>query len=406
MRLVLLLAGLGLASAAQAGPLTFEAAQRLAHQSPALAAAEADLDAAKAQGQAAGRLPDPRLRLGLDNFPISGPPAGTFTGDGMTMVSVGVMQERPSRAKRSAAQQAARAQVTTADLRRVGEARAVRLATALAWLDLHYADRRLAALAEVERALAPLRDTAPASFATGDVRPAQTLEARQKLAQIADRRSELQAGRARAAAELTRWTGETEPQAVGQEPAFPIDAEALRSGLPDHPALLALDAARETARAGLAAARAEAHPDTSWDVAYQRRDGVYGDMVSVGVTFGLPLFGKARREPLVVAQDALVRGAESQRAAGARELSAALEIDLADHRMHHQQLVRAREDLAPLAQQRADLETASYGAGRADLAEVLSALVDLAEVKLSILDRQALVARDGAKINLTYGAAR
>jgi len=61
--------------------------------------------------------------------------------------------------------------------------------------------------------------------------------------------------------------------------------------------------------------------------------------------------------------------------------------------------------LAPLAQQRADLETASYAAGRAGLTDVLAALLDLAETKLSILDRQALVARDSVKINLTYGTA-
>ena len=166
-----------------------------------------------------------------------------------------------------------------------------------------------------------------------------------------------------------------------------------------------MDAARQTAGAQLAQARAQAHPDTSWDFAYQKRDGAYGDMVSVGVTFGLPLFGQARREPLIAAQSARVRGAESQKAAGERQLLAALETDLADHQMHHEQLARAQETLAPLAQQRADLETASYAAGRASLSDVLGVLLDLAETKLSILDRQAFVARDSAKINLTYGTA-
>jgi hypothetical protein len=39
------------------------------------------------------------------------------------------------------------------------------------------------------------------------------------------------------------------------------------------------------------------------------------------------------------------------------------------------------------------------------LSDVLGVLLDLAETKLSILDRQAFVARDSAKINLTYGTA-
>ena len=406
MRFILLLAGsLSLASAAQAGPLTFEAAQRLALQSPALDGTAADLEAAKVQGRAAGKLPDPRIRLGLDNAPISGPPAGTFGGDSMTMVSVGLMQDRPSAAKREAARRAASAEVSTAGARQALVARETRLAVALAWIDLYYTDQKLAALAAVEKAITPLRDTAPAALTAGDARPGQTLEAQQKLALLADRRSELLADRASAAAELTRWTGEPGPQPIGPAPDFPIDPETLRAGLPNHPSLMALDAARQMAGAQLAQARAEAHPDTSWDIAYQKRDGAYGDMVSLGVTFGLPLFGQSRREPLIAAQSARVRGAESQKAAGARQLLAALESDLADHQMHHEQLARAQETLAPLAQQRADLETASYGAGRASLTDVLGALLDLAETKLSILDRQALVTRDSAKINLTYGTA-
>jgi outer membrane protein TolC len=177
MRLILLLAGLGLANAAQAGPLTFNAAREMALQSPVLAATAADLEAAKSQGKAAGRLPDPKLRVGLDNFPISGPPTGTFGGDSMTMVSVGLMQDRPSAAKREAARQAARAEVTTAGARQAVTARETQLAAALAWIDLFYTDQKLAALAAVERAITPLRDTAPAAVTTGAARPGQALEA-------------------------------------------------------------------------------------------------------------------------------------------------------------------------------------------------------------------------------------
>jgi len=234
MRLIFLLAScLGLASAAQAGPLTFDAAQRLALQSPALDGTAADLEAAKAQGRAAGKLPDPRLRLGLDNAPISGPPAGTFGGDSMTMVSVGLMQDRPSAAKREAARRAASAEVSTAGARQALVARETRLAVALAWIDLYYTDQKLAALAAVEKAITPLRDTAPAALTAGDARPGQTLEAQQKLALLADR--------ARAAAELTRWTGEPGPQPIGPAPDFPIDPETLRAGLPDHPSLKCSD---------------------------------------------------------------------------------------------------------------------------------------------------------------------
>jgi cobalt-zinc-cadmium efflux system outer membrane protein len=59
-----------------------------------------------------------------------------------------------------------------------------------------------------------------------------------------------------------------------------------------------------------------------------------------------------------------------------------------------------------LAQKRADLETASYGAGRAGLSEVLQAFTTLANTQLTVLDREAMVAADAANLVLTYGSDR
>jgi cobalt-zinc-cadmium efflux system outer membrane protein len=59
-----------LAGAAQAAPMTFDAALRRAeHGAPSLAAKALDVAAARSSAVAAGRLPDPKLRLGLENFP-------------------------------------------------------------------------------------------------------------------------------------------------------------------------------------------------------------------------------------------------------------------------------------------------------------------------------------------------
>ena len=80
-----------------------------------------------------------------------------------------------------------------------------------------------------------------------------------------------------------------------------------------------------------------------------------------------------------------------------------MESDLADHRMHHEQWARARDVLLPAAIDRSSLETASYGAGRAGLAEVIEAFTGLADARLEALDREALVVRETVRIALTYG---
>jgi cobalt-zinc-cadmium efflux system outer membrane protein len=74
--------------------------------------------------------------------------------------------------------------------------------------------------------------------------------------------------------------------------------------------------------------------------------------------------------------------------------------------MHHEQWVRARDTLLPLARQEAELETASYAAGRAGLLDVIEAEASLARTELDTLDREAALVRDEARLALTYGDDR
>ena len=393
-----------LAGAAQAAPLTYDAALALADQSaPTLQARSADVEAARSQAVAAGRLPDPKLRLGLDNFPISGPPAWRFGPDSMTMATVGVMQDVPNGAKRRAARDRAAADIGSAEAASRVEMRTVRLSTALAWIDLYYAEHRLAALDEIDRALAPLRETAPSQLASGAVRPAQALEADQLTAALGDRRADLLAAEGKARAELARWTGDPQADVVGEPPTYDIDPVKLRAGLEDVPSLRAYDAMGRQADADVAVAKADKRPDWSWDLAYQHRDPMWGEMVSVGATVSLPLFASTRQDPVIAARTQTANRVRIEREGARRTLVAALDADLADHAMHHDRLMRAQTTLLPLAKRRADLETSSYAAGTASLPDVLGAFLALAEARIDALAREGDVARDAARIVLTYG---
>ena len=158
------------------------------------------------------------------------------------------------------------------------------------------------------------------------------------------------------------------------------------------------------ADADVALAKAGKRPDWSWDVTYQRRDPMYGDMISVGAAISLPLFGRTRQDPVIAARASSATRVRYEREAARRGLAASLEADLADHTMHHDRMMRARQTLEPLAARRADLETASYAAGAAGLSDVLGAFLALAETKIDLLDREADVQRDAVRIVLTYGS--
>lgn len=392
-------------SAAPAQTLTYDQALRGAvANAPGATAGRAGVTAAQSDARAAGSLPDPRLSVGIENYPVSGPPAFSLSRDDMTMGRVGFEQNIPNLAKRHAAQAQARATIATAEAAQVTKVREIRLGAGQAWIDLAYAERRLAALDAVLHSLRALPSAARAAVAGGTVRPAQPLSMDQAIAGLEDRRDELLAGVARARAMLTRWTGVQTPKVAGDVPTIDVVPVRLRTALERHPNILSADAGIGRAQADVDVARAEKRPDWGVEVAYQRRDPRYGDMVSAGVSMSLPLFARSRQNPRIAARQAAETEAEAAREETRRTLAADLEAGLADHQMHHSQWHRARDVLLPLARERAQLETASYSAGRASLADVIEAKTALADAELTALDREAEVAADAIRLTITFGS--
>lgn len=393
--------------AALAEPLAFDAAlRRSANETPSLQASALGVDAARSAAIASGQLPDPTLSVGIDNFPVSGPPAFSFTRESMTMARIGLEQAFPNPAKRRAQRERAQADIGVAEAGRSVEAQNVRLETGLAWVDLYYARRRLAQLQVLDQSLGDLQATVSARLASGSARPSAALEPDQLRAAVGDRRSELAADVAKAQARLARFTGDPQADVSGDPPILEVDRTQLVAGLASLPSLQALDAGVSAADAEIELARAGKRPDWRVSTSYGRRDPAYGDMVSVGVSIDLPLFAKRRQDPMIAARASEAERARLLRTAGEREFTAALDGDLADHAMHHQRLMNARQTLVPLAKRRAELDMASYAAGKLDLGSALLSTLALAEAEVDALAREAEVARDAIRINFTYGEMR
>ena len=392
-------------ASASAEPLTFaEALARAAAGAPSVKAAGLQVDAFRSSARAAGELPDPKVSVGVSDFPISGPLAGRPDRDNFSMVTLGYSQDVPNRAKRRARVAQAQAAISVGEAQRLVELRAVRVATALAWVDLYYAERKLAALQALRVELGVDANTAPAQLASGAARPAATLEPQQALAALDDRQATLRAALLKARAELERWIGpaaDVEP--AGPAPAPEFNDVALRADLDALPQLAVKAAAVRQAEADRGAAKAETRSDWGYSVEYARRDPRFGDYVSAKLNFSLPLFTCNRQDPVIAARGSDVGRALAEQEATRRELRAGLDGDLAEHAMHHALLARSREVLVPLARRKAELETASYQARTAQLADVLAARRARIDAELDALDREADTVRDGVRLNLTYG---
>lgn len=388
-----------------ASALTLDEALRLAqNNAPSLTAESSKLQAATQAAIPAGELPDPKLVVGLQNFPVGGPNRGTLYGDDMTEQMIGIQQQVPSRDKRKARVELAEATVDTAAAEGRIERLNVRQATALAWISSYSIERKDALFQDFYKENRLLSDTVRAQIAGGRAQPADAVTPKQEAAQLAEQQDDLIRQRAQARAALKRWIGPAaNATPAGSLPQWPIDTSGLPHKLQHHPELAAYGPMTREAQAKVREAQAEKKSDWSWEVDYQHRDRQFGDMVSVQLSWDLPLFPQTRQNPKIAAREAEVNQLESEREALSREHTEQLESVLADYERLNRAVQRNAQSLLPLAKEKVELSMASYRAGKGDLNAVVAARRELIEARLKQVEVEEQRALINARLYFAYG---
>ncbi len=392
---------LAFAPATQAAPVGFEQALQLAEQrSSALAARQATADGAQQARTAAGQLPDPKLAVGVENFPVTGPDRFSWNRESMTMRRVGVMQEVPNAAKRAAQRDAAGAKAERERSMLETERRAVRREAALAWLGLHFAERKLAAFGALEQQNKLLQDTLAARVTSGAASPSDALMARQDAVDLVDRRDELLAAVEQARALLKRWIGdESDLSAPGEAPDLRPDLARLLGDLDRHVELRAFSPMLAMAQADVDEARAMRQGDWGWEVAYANRARAFGDMVSFQLTFELPVSKSTRQEPVIASRQKEMERLQAERDDALRRVRSDVDAQVTELQRLERALQRQQSQTLPLAQERAQVTLASYQTGRADLGAVLAARKNAIEAQLRVLDLLSQVSAQQARLS-------
>ncbi|MCU1781326.1 TolC family protein [Pseudomonas sp. 13B_2.1_Bac1] len=385
-----------------ASALTLDDALRLAQTTaPSLAAESAKLQAATQAAIPAGELPDPKLVVGLQNFPIGGPDRGTLYGDDMTEQMVGIQQQVPSRDKRKARVELADATVARTAAEGRVERLNVRQATAQAWIRAYAVERKDALFQDFYRQNRLLHDSVRAQLAGGRGQPSDVVIPRQEAAELAEREDALTEQRTQARAALKRWIGAAASEAPsGQWPNWPL---AHPYNLHQHPELQAFAPRTREAEARLREAKAQKTSDWSWEVDYQHRGREYGDMVSLQLSFDLPIFPGRRQNPGIAARQAELDQLDAEREAATREHTQVLDDDLATYQRLDRAVQRSQDSLVPLAEEKVALSLAGYRAGKTELMALVSArreLVDARFKQIDAIEQRALV---GAQLYFAYG---
>jgi outer membrane protein TolC len=406
VRLFLLVVALAASLPAPGQVLSLEEALRLGEaQAPRLAAQRAMIASAGHQAARAGELPDPRLRLGIENLPVTGADRFRYDRDFMTMRSIGWMQDFPNAAKRSA--RSARAE-RARDVERAmlaSQRATLQREIALAWFDLHFAERSRAAIESLVASFAAQVDVVAAAVVRGRSSAADNFMLRGALEQARDRVIDQERMIARARVALAALLGEDAKRPLGA----PADTarlrhtrEALLARLDQHPQLRVFDERENLARAEVEMARSMKNPDWSLELGYSQRRPAFDNMVSVMVAIELPWQAERRQDRDVAAKLAEADQARAQREDARRMHEAEIRAWLADHESAGARLERYERVLLPLARERVAAALAAYQGGRGELAGVLEANRALAETELGLIGVSAERARAWANLNFQF----
>lgn len=383
---------------------SLEQALRLAQErSRQLVGYDSAATAAREMAVAAGQLPDPTLKAGINNLPVNGADRFSVTRDFMTMRSIGVMQEftreekrkaRSTRLEREADAAVAGRTLTLANLQRD---------TALAWLDRYYQERmREVLLAQSDEAKLQI-EAADAAYRTGRGSQADVFAARSSVALIEDRLAQSERQIATATTQLSRWVGEAAARRpLASAPIFDsvsLDSGDLQTQLEHHPQVAVMARQEDVARAEADIARANKRADWTMELMYSQRGSSYSNMISLNVSIPLQWDQKNRQDRELAAKLAMAEQMRAQREEAVRENVAEVSAALLEWQSNRERVTRYDVSLIPLAVERTRAAMAAYRGGTGSLTSVLEARRNEIDVRIERLRLEMETARLWAQLN-------
>jgi outer membrane protein TolC len=358
--------------------------QRSASNKASFAAVQASREAAAKADQ----LPDPVLKVGIDNLPVTGEDRFSLTSDFMTMRRIGIEQQWVSSDKRAARSERAQRAVSMEEATYLTNVAKVREEAAKAWINVWYSQRTHAIAKAMEKEanddlVARQAAHRGAKAAASDVTQAQ-LNLTQSQDAVRKNEQELRAARH----SLSRWTVvPVDLVADSMPPLTSHVANLLTEELEKyHPTVLAAKRAVILADADTTVASRERRPDWSVEASFNQRGSQFSNMMSVGVNIPLTVNPSQRQDRDIAEKSALGTKARLQYEDVLRELQTEIRTQAATLTSLNERVSILRQQLLPMATQQVELATAAYRAGTGALTTVFDARKILLEKQLQIAD--------------------
>ncbi len=394
---------LGMFAHAVDAPLTLAEAQRRAvERSRQLVGQDSAVAASREMAVAAAQLPDPVLRFGIDNLPISGADQFSVTRDFMTMRRIGVMQEFTREEKRQLRAQRFEREAEKSLAEKAAALAAIQRDTALAWLERYYAEAMAAVIAEQSNEVRLEIVAAESAYRAGRGNQADVIAAHSALVGLEDRASEFNRRIRTAKTGLARWVGDGADAPLAGKPAIDsirLDTGRLDAELAHHPQIAILSKQEEVAATEARLAQANKKPDWSLEVMYSQRGPAYSNMVSVGVSIPLQWDQKNRQDRELASKLAMAEQARAQREEALRAHIGEVRTMVTEWENGRERLARYERELIPLAKERTQATLTAYMGGKTSLTDLLLARRNEIDVRMQAVQLEMETARLWAQLN-------
>jgi outer membrane protein TolC len=380
---------------AQGAGMTLDEALEVAQaRSSSIEAAQAAVRGDSAVVVKAGQLPNPTLKLSVEDLPINGPQAFTIGQDDFTMRGIGIEQEWVSPAKRRLRTALANRTVDqdrTTYLEKLAE---VRQQTAMAWLNAVYAKKAVTLNKALVDHLNDELAVRQASYRGAQGSATDIAQARVMLGNARDALIDAQQDEKAALIDLSRWTAAGNVLEVAdQTPSLdsPVPGMSAEQIAQVQPALIAARSAISVADAATDVARSDRSPNWTWGLTYFKRGGNFSDYVSFGVSIPLPINRKNLEDRDVEQKSEMGTQARLNYEDAERQVMAGIQTLSTKLASGRDRLANLQQTVLPAADQKVQLANAAYRSGTGSLADAFEARHMQLETELQVLNLERQV---------------
>ena len=362
--------------------------------------------AVNARSIAAATEADPKISLGLANLPLDN---FDFNQEGMTQLKVGISQQFGRGDSLALMQKQLQQQSLAYPLMRSDRQAKVRVNAGVLWLKLYQITKTAALINKDRHLFEQLIDIAEMSYSSAFRRTSQqdVIRAELELILLDDRLTVLAQRKSGLLRQLGEWLSPaTMALPLGRDlPKLTLNLAASASeprALMSHPAVKNLAQQAISMTVGIDVAKQSYEPQWGINASYGYRSDMdnntrRADLVSVGVTFDLPLFTANRQDQYVKAAIASTEAVKIDKILLLRQMSASAKAIQAQLYQLNQRKNRYRNLLIPQVHQQAEAALNAYSNDDGDFSEVMRARIVELNTNISALnieiEQQILITR-------------